>query len=66
MRNIEIKKLWLPAEHFEIDETSQTKIVNGKQYLNITWFKEGLEQYSFKSNRIKFDSDWWDDFIIEL
>lgn len=66
MKNIEIKELWLPAEHFEIHENSDTKIVNGKQYLNITWFKGGLEQYSFKSNRIKFDSDWWDDFIIEL
>ena len=66
MKNIEIKELWLPAEHFEIDETSQTKTVDGKLYLNITWFKGGLEQYSFKSNRIKFDSDWWDDFIIEL
>ena len=54
MRNIEIKKLWLPAEHFEIDENSQTKIVDGKQYLNITWFKGGLEQYSFKSNRINW------------
>ena len=28
MRNIEIKELWLPAEHFEIDETSQTKMEN--------------------------------------
>lgn len=73
MKNIEIKELWLPAEHFELDEdeldenkNSQIRIVEGKKYLNITWFKGGLEQYSFKSNRIKFDSDWWDDFIIEL
>lgn len=36
MRNIEIKKLWLPSEHFEIDENSQTKIINRKEYLNIT------------------------------
>ena len=73
MRNIEIKELWLPVEHFELDEdeldenkNSQIRIVDGKKYLNITWFKGGLEQYSFKSNRIKFDSDWWDDFIIEF
>ena len=59
---MKIKKLWLPAEHFELDETAQTKIVNGKKYLNITWF----ELYSFKTNRIKFDSDWWEDFIIEF
>jgi len=73
MKNIEIKELWLPAEYFELDEdeldenkNSQIRIVDGKKYLNITWFKGGLEQYSFKSNRIKFDSDWWDDFIIEF
>lgn len=73
MKNIEIKELWLPVEHFELDEdeldenkNSQIRIVDGKKYLNITWFKGGLEQYSFKSNRIKFDSDWWDDFIIEF
>ena len=63
---MKIKKLWLPAEHFELDETAQTKIVNGKKYLNITWFENGLELYSFKTNRIKFDSDWWVDFIIEF
>lgn len=73
MKNIEIKELWLPAEYFELDEDEldenknpQIRIVDGKKYLNITWFKGGLEQYSFKSNRIKFDSDWWDDFIIEF
>ena len=73
MKNIEIKELWLPAEYFELNEdeldenkNSQIRIVDGKKYLNITWFKGGLEQYSFKSNRIKFDSDWWDDFIIEF
>ena len=73
MKSIEIKELWLPVEHFELDEdeldenkNSQIRIVDGKKYLNITWFKGGLEQYSFKSNRIKFDSDWWDDFIIEF
>lgn len=73
MKNIEIKELWLPAEYFELDEdeldenkNSQIRIVDEKKYLNITWFKGGLEQYSFKSNRIKFDSDWWDDFIIEF
>lgn len=73
MKSIEIKELWLPVEHFELDEdeldenkNSKIRIVDGKKYLNITWFKGGLEQYSFKSNRIKFDSDWWDDFIIEF
>lgn len=42
---MKIKKLWLPAEHFELDETAQTKIVNGKKYLNITWFENGLELF---------------------
>ena len=49
MKNIEIKELWLPAEYFELDEdeldenkNSQIRIVDGKKYLNITWFKGGL------------------------
>ena len=66
INKIKIKELWLPSEHFELDKTSKLKIVNGKEYLKIESFEESLTHYSFESNRVKFDSDWYSDFLIKL
>lgn len=66
INKIKIKELWLPSEYFELDKTSKLKIVNGKEYLKIESFEESLTHYSFESNRVKFDSDWYADFLIKL
>ena len=66
INKIKIKELWLPSEYFELDKTSKLKIVNGKEYLKIESFEESLTHYSFESNRVKFDSDWYSDFLIKL
>lgn len=66
INKIKIKELWLPSEYFELDKTSKIKIVNGKEYLKIESFEESLTHYSFETNRVKFDSDWYSDFLIKL
>ena len=66
INKIKIKELWLPSEYFELDKTSKIKIVNGKEYLKIKSFEESLTHYSFETNRVKFDSDWYTDFLIKL
>ena len=66
INKIKIKELWLPSEYFELDKTSKIKIVNGKEYLKIESFEESLTHYSFETNRVKFDSDWYTDFLIKL
>ena len=66
INKIKIKELWLPSEYFELDKTSKLKIVNGKEYLKIKSFEESLTHYSFETNRVKFDSDWYTDFLIKL
>ena len=66
INKIKIKELWLPSEYFELDKTSKLKIVNGKEYLKIESFEESLTHYSFETNRVKFDSDWYSDFLIKL
>ena len=66
INKIKIKELWLPSEYFELDKTSKLKIVNGKEYLKIESFEESLTHYSFETNRVKFDSDWYTDFLIKL
>lgn len=66
--SLKIQELWLPVEHFETDNYTNTKEVNGVRLINLDEYsvKNGVEQYSFTSNRIKFDSDWYDKFLIKL
>lgn len=66
INKIKIKELWLPSEHFELDKNSKLKIVKGKEYIKINSFEDGLTHYSFETNRVKFDSDWYSDFLIKL
>ena len=66
INKIKIKELWLPAEYFELDKKSKLKVVKGKEYIKINSFEDGLTHYSFESNRVKFDSDWYSDFLIKL
>lgn len=66
--SLKIQELWLPVEHFETDNYTNTKEVNGVRLIKLDEYsvKNGVEQYSFTSNRIKFDSDWYDKFLIKL
>ena len=66
--SLKIQELWLPVEHFETDDYTNTKEVNGVRLIKLDEYsvKNGVEQYSFTSNRIKFDSDWYDKFLIKL
>lgn len=66
INKIKIKELWLPAEHFELDKKSKLKVVKGKEYIKINSFEDGLTHYSFETNRVKFDSDWYSDFLLKL
>ena len=63
---IKIKELWLPSEYFELDKNSKLKIVKGKEYIKINILEGGLTHYSFETNKVKFDSDWYSDFLIKL
>ena len=66
--SLKIQELWLPVEHFETDNYTNTKEVNGVRLIKLDEYsvKNGVEQYSFTSNRIKFDSDWYDKFLTKL
>ena len=68
LTSLKIQELWLPVEHFETDNYTNTKEVNGVRLIKLDEYsvKNGVEQYSFTSNRIKFDSDWYDKFLIKL
>lgn len=66
INKIKIKELWLPSEHFELDKHSKLKIVKGKEYIKINSLEGELTHYSFETNRVKFDSDWYSDFLIKL
>ena len=66
LTSLNVKELWLPAEHFEIENPSDIKIVNDKQYIKVSQINEALERYSFQTNRVYYDSDWWDNFLIKL
>lgn len=61
-----LKELWLPSEYFELDKNSKLKIVKGKEYIKINILEGGLTHYSFETNKVKFDSDWYSDFLIKL
>ena len=66
LTSLNIKELWLPAEHFEIENPSDIKTVNDKKYIKVSQTNEALERYSFQTNRVYYDSDWWDNFLIKL
>ena len=66
INKIKIKELWLPSEYFELDKNSKLKIVKGKEYIKINSLEGGLTHYSFETNRVKFDSDWYSAFLIKL
>ena len=68
LTSLKIQELWLPVEHFETDNYTNTKEVNGVRLIKLDEYsvKNGVEQYSFTSNRIKFDSDWYNHFLIKV
>lgn len=61
--SLRIKELWLPASHFNLDNDTETKTVNGIEFIQID---DAVEQYSFTNNRIRYDSEWYNDFLIKL
>lgn len=61
--SLRIKELWLPASHFNLDNDTKTKTVNGIEFIQID---DAVEQYSFTNNRIRYDSKWYNDFLIKL
>jgi len=40
------------------------KVINNTEY--ILCDSTAVSQYSFETNRIKYDSDWYNDFYLEL
>lgn len=63
LTSLNIKELWLPAAHFNLDDDTETKIVNNIEFIQID---DAVEQYSFTSNRVRYDSHWYSDFLIKL
>lgn len=63
LTSLNIKELWLPAAHFSLDDDTETKTVNGIEFIQID---DAVEQYSFTSNRVRYDSHWYSDFLIKL
>lgn len=63
LTSLNIKELWLPAAHFNLDDDTETKTVNGIEFIQID---DAVEQYSFTSNRVHYDSHWYSDFLIKL
>lgn len=63
LTSLRIKELWLPADHFNLDDNVKTKTINGIECIQID---DAVEQYSFTNNRIRYDSHWYGDFLIKL
>ena len=63
LTSLNIKELWLPAAHFNLDDDTKTKIVNDIEFIQID---DAVEQYSFTNNRVRYDSNWYSDFLIKL
>lgn len=63
LTSLNIKELWLPAAHFNLDDDIETKTVNGIEFVQID---DAIEQYSFTNNRVRYDSFWYSDFLIKL
>lgn len=64
INNLKVKNIWLPSEYFETDETSILKVINNTEY--ILCDSTEITQYSFETNQIKYDSEWYNDFYMEL
>ena len=62
---LKIKELWLPADYFSLDDGIKTKIINGIEFIQID-DADAVDQYSFTNNRIRYNSDWYDNFLIKL
>lgn len=63
LTSLRIKELWLPADHFNLDDNIETKTINCIECIQID---DAVEQYSFTNNRIRYDSHWYGDFLIKL
>ena len=63
LTSLNIKELWLPAAHFNLDNDTKTKTVNDIEFIQID---DAVEQYSFTNNRVRYDSQWYSDFLIKL
>ena len=63
LTSLNIKELWLPAAHFSLEPDTETKTVNGIEFIQID---DAIEQYSFTTNRVRYDSFWYSDFLIKL
>lgn len=63
LTSLNVKELWLPAAHFNLDDDIKTKTVNGIEFVQID---DAIEQYSFTNNRVRYDSHWYSDFLIKL
>lgn len=63
LTSLNIKELWLPAAHFNLNDDTETKTVNNIEFIQID---DAVEQYSFTSNRVRYDSHWYSDFLIKL
>ena len=62
--NLKVKSVCLQSEYFEIDDKETLKVINNTEY--ILCDSTAVSQYSFETNRIKYDSDWYNDFYLEL
>lgn len=63
VKSLRIKELWLPAAHFNLEPDVETKKVNGIEFVQID---DDIQNYSFTQNLIKYDSNWYNDFLIKL
>ena len=64
-------KIYLPLKYFyddytEVEDINDLIIYNGNLYLKVFSGNDYLTNYSFSTNRIKYDNDWFDDFVLEL
>ena len=62
--NLKVKSVWLPSEYFEIDDKDTLKVINNTEYSLCD--STEVSQYSFETNRIKYDSEWYNDFYLEF
>lgn len=61
--SLRIKEFWLPAAQFNLEPGVETKKVNGIEFVQID---DAIQNYSFTHNLVKYDSNWYDDFLIKL
>lgn len=64
-------KIYLPLKYFyddytNVEDINDLIIYNGNLYLRVFSGNDYLTNYSFSTNRIKYDGDWFDDFVLEL